>query len=208
MGVAVPNALFQASKCSEVEQRAAPRFTTLIRAAKLVCGKGEFVCVIRDVSATGVGLRCFHAVPNDEAMALEMHNGRLFEIVPVRTGDCEASFKFGEPVPVDQLLQEAVVYPRRQLRLNLVIPITLRTLSGPVAAVTRNISQQGCRIEAAVPLALAQPVIVEGQHIPGIRAKVRWRRDGECGLVFDDTFSLRDFAVYAARLQCPTLVSA
>ena len=45
------------------EQRAAPRFISLIRAAKLVCGQGEFVCVIRDVSATGVSVladRCGH----------------------------------------------------------------------------------------------------------------------------------------------------
>ena len=208
MGVAVPNALIQIDESLAGDQRAAQRFTTLIRSAKLVCGKGEFVCVIRDVSATGVGLRCFHAVPSDPAMALEMHNGRFYEIEPVRAAECEASFRFGAPVPVEQLLEEAAAFPRRQLRLNLAIPITLRTLSGPVAAITHNISQQGCRIEAAVPLALAQPVIVEGPHLTGIRAKVRWRRDGECGLVFDDTFSLRDFALYAARLQCPALVSA
>ncbi len=45
------------------EQRGAPRYTSLIRAAKLVCGQGEFVCVIRDVSATGVSLRTFHRLP-------------------------------------------------------------------------------------------------------------------------------------------------
>ena len=38
------------------DQRGAPRYTSLIRAAKLVCGQGEFVCVIRDVSSTGVSV--------------------------------------------------------------------------------------------------------------------------------------------------------
>ena len=191
-----------------VEQRAAPRFTALIRAAKLVSGQGEFVCVVRDVSSSGVRLRCFHDLPRDPAMALELQNGELIEIERVREEGAEASFRFAKEIPVERLVRETGFYPRRQLRLNIAIPITLRTLAGPVAAVTQNISQQGCRAECAIPLALAQGVMVESSHLPGIRAKVRWRQGGACGLVFDDTFSLRDFALHAARLQCPALAAA
>lgn len=190
------------------DQRAAPRFTALIRSAKLICGQGEFVCVVRDVSVSGVRLRCFHTVPRDAAMALELQNGDVLDIVPVRQEGCEASFRFAGDVAIERLIGEGGLYPRRLLRLNLAIPLTLRTLTGPVPAVTRNISQQGCRVECGVPLALAQPVIVESRQLPGIRAKVRWRHDGACGLVFDDTFSLRDFAIHTARLQCPALAPA
>lgn len=207
MGVAAAGTPIGTVFGQATEQRAAPRFKTLIRAAKLVCGKGEFVCVIRDISETGVGLRCFHAVPKDPALALEMQNGEFYELEPVRADNLGASFRFLKRVPVDQLIRESGAFPRRQVRLNIAIPVTLRTLSGPVAAVTHNVSQQGCRVEVAVPLAIAQPLMVESAHLPGIRAKVRWRRDGECGLVFDDTFSLTDFAVHTARFQCPALVT-
>lgn len=190
------------------DQRAAPRFTALLRTAKLVGRQGEFVCVVRDVSSTGVRLRCFHQVPRDEAMALELQNGEIFEIERVRHEGTEASFRFASEVPIERLLRETRAYPKRSLRLNIAIPLSLRTLAGSVAAVTSNISQQGCRLESELPLALSQAVLVESPHLPGIRAKVRWRRDGECGLVFDDTFSLRDFAVHAARLQCPALAVA
>lgn len=187
------------------EQRAAPRFTSLIRAAKLVCGKGEFVCVVRDVSTSGVRLRCFHAVPRDRDMALELANGELFEIEPVRGDGCEASFRFAQEVPLERLVSETGRHPRRPLRLNIAMPLTLRTLAGPVAAVTQNISQQGCRVECERALALAQAVVIDSPHLPSIRAKVRWRRDGDCGLVFDDTFTLGEFARHTARLQCPAL---
>lgn len=190
------------------EQRQAPRFTSLIRAAKLVCAKGEFVCVVRDVSSTGVRLRCFHTLPRDPDMALELQNGETFAIEPVREEGAEGSFRFPAEVPVARLVQEQWAFPRRPLRLAMAIPLTLRTLAGPNPAVTQNISQQGCRVECAAPLALAQGVLVESPYLPGIRAKVRWRRDGACGLVFDDTFSLRDFALHAARLQCPALAAA
>ncbi len=189
------------------DQRAAPRFIALIRAAKLVCDGREFICVVRDVSTTGVRLRCFHALPRGQAMTLELQNGDSLALEPVREEGEEASFRFVGPVSIERLLQETMPYPRRPLRLNMAIPLTLRTLAGPIAAVTQNISQQGCRVECAMPLALSQSVTVESAFLPGIRAKVRWRRGSACGLVFDDTFSLKDFAVHAARMQCPTLGS-
>lgn len=189
-----------------VDQRAAPRFIALIRSAKLMSDGHEFVCVVRDVSTAGVRLRCFHAIPRGRSMHLELQNGDSFAIERIREEDHEVSFRFiDDGVSIERLLQETMPHPRRPLRLNMAIPLTLRTPAGPIAAVTQNISQQGCRVECAMPLALAQPIIVESAFLPGIRAKVCWRRGGACGLVFDDTFSLKDFAVYAARMQCPTL---
>lgn len=189
------------------EQRAAPRFFSLIRAAKLVSAQGEFICLVRDVSSTGVRLQCFHAQPREQTMALELQNGDVFEIERIREEGDEASFRFGSEVPIERLVQGSALYPRRPLRLNLAIPLSLRTQGGRVGAVTQNFSQQGCRVETDSPLAIDQAVIVESAHLPGLRAKVRWRRDGDCGLVFDDTFSLRDLAIHAARLQCPALVA-
>ena len=190
------------------EQRGAPRFYALIRSAKLISRQGEFVCVVRDVSTTGVRLRCFHSLPRESTMALELQNGDVFEIERVREDGADSSFRFAQPVTIDRLIQQGAPYPQRPLRLNLAFPLSLRTLAGPVAAVTQNVSQQGCRVEAALPLAISQAVVLESPHMPGIRAKVRWRRDGHCGLVFDDIFSLRDFAIHAAQLQCPALTAA
>ena len=68
-----------------------------------------------------------------------------------------------------------------------------------------NISQQGARLECAGKLAIDQNIRIEGEGLRETRAKVRWRRDEEYGVVFDDTFSLRDFAGFVARLQCPIL---
>lgn len=190
------------------EQRSAPRFTSLIRAAKLVSSEGEHVCVVRDVSTGGVRLRCFHPIPRDESLALELQNGDRFSIQRVREEGFEASFSFKTPAAIERLVQEAWQYPRRPLRLNIAIPLTLRTPVASIAGITQNVSQQGCRVECAMPLALSQAVIIESAHLPGIRAKVRWRRDNACGLVFDDTFTLKDFAVHAARMQAAMLGSS
>jgi hypothetical protein len=112
------------------EQRVAPRFTLLIRAAKLVSGQGEFVCVIRDVSETGVSVRMFHAQPGCAEFELHMPGGTAYRVVPVWQRDNEAGFRFAEPVDVAQLINESGDYPKRGIRLGLCFPIIVSTIAG------------------------------------------------------------------------------
>lgn len=192
------------------EQRAAPRFTLLIRAAKLVSGQGEFVCVIRDVSETGISVRLFHALPGCKNFALHMPGGAVYEITPVWQHDNEAGFRFDNQVEVPQLINEAGDYPRRGLRLAVCFPVTIATLSQQFDGVVENLSQQGARIACDGMLAIDQSLRIKAPAITGdvreVRAKVRWRRDQDYGVVFDDTFTLGDFGRLAARLQAPALL--
>lgn len=189
-----------------LDQRASPRYTSLIRAAKLVCGQGEFVCVIRDVSSTGVSLRTFHGLPTDVSLALELQNGETYELRLVRQHGFEASYRFLKPVAVERLIHENWNFPKRQLRLNLVMPLIISTLSQKANSVSLNISQQGARVECDTVFAIDQSVRIHNDFVPEIRCKVRWRRDANYGLAFDNFFTLREFALLAARVQCPLLL--
>ena len=120
--------------------------------------------------------------------------------------DFEASYKFDAPVEVERLIRENWKYPKRGLRLNLMMPLTVSSLSGKAEAVTINISQQGARIECEQIYAIDQRVTISCEHLPDIRSTVRWRKDANYGLVFEDTFTLREFAIAAAKVQCPFLV--
>lgn len=190
--------------------RTAPRFTLLIRAAKLVSAQGEFVCVIRDVSESGVSVRLFHALPACKDFALHMPAGAIYEVSSVWQRDNEAGFTFAQGVEVGRLVNEASDYPKRGLRLGLCFPVTIVTLSGSYEAVVENLSQQGARITCDSLLAIDQTVRILAPglaHKPReLRAKVRWRRDQHYGLVFDDTFTLGEFARLAALLQAPALL--
>jgi len=192
------------------DQRAAPRFTLLIRAAKLVSAQGEFVCVIRDVSETGVSVRLFHALPSCKDYALHMPAGATYEVSCVWQRENEAGFTFAHSVQVGQLVNEASEYPKRGLRLGLCFPVLVHTLSGSFDAVVENLSQQGARITCDQLLAIDQNVRIAAPGLTGkageVRAKVRWRRERQYGVVFDDTFTLGEFARLAAQLQAPALL--
>ena len=193
------------------EQRAAPRFTLLIRAAKLVSHHGEFVCVVRDVSETGVSVKLFHTLPSGSPLELHMPGGGAYEIEPVWQRDNEAGFTFKQPVDVTTLINEASDYPKRGLRLGLCFPIRISTLTQCCEGVVANLSQQGARFECDSLFAIDQNLRIETlEKIPEfseVRAKVRWRRDHSYGMVFEDTFTLGDFARLAARLQAPGLLN-
>ena len=188
------------------EKRGAPRYTSLIRAAKLVCGQGEFVCVIRDVSAKGVSLRTFHGLPTDASVSLELQNGETHELSMVRSRDYDASYTFVEPVKVERLIQESWTYPKRQLRLNIMMPATISTLTQRSNAFVTNLSQQGARVDCDNVFAIDQAVRLENDYLSDTRCRVRWRRDASYGLAFQNFLSLREFALLAARVQCPLLL--
>ena len=187
------------------EQRAARRFSLLIRPAKLVSTQGEFVCVLRDVSRTGVSTKLFHKLPSCEEFTLELQNGQTYAMRKVWERNGEAGFEFADEIDVNQLISEASEFQKRGLRLALHFPITVTTLSGSHMAFIENISQQGARFECGSKFAIDQNVRIEGEGLRETRAKVRWRRDEDYGVVFDDTFSLSEFAQFVARLQCPVL---
>ena len=192
------------------ELRTAPRFTLLIRAAKLVSAQGEFVCVIRDVSESGVSVRLFHALPGCTAYALHMPAGETYEITRVWQRDNEAGFTFVDPVEIARLITESSEYPKRGLRLGICFPVTIHSLAGSFQAEVENLSQQGARLTCDRLLAIDQNIRISAPELTGtkqeVRAKVRWRRDHQYGVVFDDTFTLGEFARLAAVLQAPALL--
>ncbi|MFN3990686.1 MAG: PilZ domain-containing protein [Erythrobacter sp.] len=194
------------------EQRAAPRFTLLIRAAKLACDTGQFVCVLRDVSETGVSVRLFHALPQFDRFELHMPAGAVYPMARVWERGHEAGFRFDVTVAVESLINEASSYPKRGLRLHLEFPVTVATLTQRCPAMVANLSQQGALLECDGLFAIDQAVRIEGGEVAPelkeIRAKVRWRRGTRYGVVFDDTFTLSDFAKLAARLQMPELAAS
>ncbi|MXP40344.1 PilZ domain-containing protein [Altererythrobacter soli] len=185
----------------DAEQRSATRYTPLIRTAKIRCARGEFLCVVSDVSTTGVSLRLFHPLPADSALDLEMPNGESLPIEPVWKEEGRAGFRFAAEVDLHRLLQGHGKWPKRPIRLNLEMPARLAGLTGRYEATIRNISLQGAQIECDAHLAIDQRLRLSSDSLPEIVTKVRWRDGKLYGLIFDDTFQFADLARIAAEVQ-------
>jgi hypothetical protein len=190
-----------ASQPSVEDLRSAPRFALLIRSAKLICGGAEFLCVIRDVSASGVRLRIFHPLPASEQFQIELATGDRFDVERVWEAKDHAGFRFADWIDVHGFIAEVSPYPKRALRLRLDFPAAIATDGGVAGVTVRDLSREGARIETTMPLAIRQKVKLTGEGLPPIIANVCWRSSSAYGLVFQQVFTFEELALLAARLQ-------
>ena len=183
------------------DQRGAKRLTLLLRSAKLVCTAGEFVCIVHDVSATGVRLRVFHPLPDQGELALVQGNGAVHFLDRVWQKGEFAGFRFAVPVDVAEFVSEPSPWPRRPVRINLERPALILAQGGVNTAAVLNLSAQGAAIVTERYLAVGQRVRLEAQGMPSRMGCVKWRALPRYGLVFDQTMSLPDFACMVGQLQ-------
>lgn len=184
------------------ELRAAPRISLMLRAAKLVGPTGEFLCILRDVSATGLKARLFHPLPAAGPFALELGSGVRHRIEPVWVRDHQVGFRFAAaPIDLSALVEESGQFPKRQLRLAVDYPVTLVSQQTEHSARLMNLSQHGALVALDTSLALRQPAELRGGLFPLRHARVRWRQGDLHGLVFIEGFLLDELAQLVAKLQ-------
>lgn len=184
------------------ELRAAPRFTLLIRAAKLIADGREFLCIIRDASATGLKVRLFTPLPEHKSLLVELGSGERYPIEVVWAADDHVGVRFVEAIDVERLLHENQGnHAKRQVRLRIALEGLLYSGGETVPVSFDNISQQGARIESEKWLLINELVRIETSALPPIYAKVRWRNHPHYGLLFEQTFKLDELARISATLQ-------
>ena len=186
------------------DQRAVPRFTLLIRAAKLIVDETrEFLCIIRDASSMGVKVRLFTPLPEHySSIFVEMSNGDAYPVEVVWKEGEYAGLRFPDDIDLEALLDErSSTYSKRQVRLRVRLDALLHSGGEAVSVAFMNISQRGASIACGKWLLMNELVRIETGVLPAIYAKVRWRNHPRYGLLFEQTFQLDELARIAAPLQ-------
>lgn len=187
--------------CDPAELRGAPRFTLLIRAAKLVTRYGEYMCVIRDASETGISMRIFHPLPQGEDMVIELQNGDRYGVKLVWQDEERAGFRFSAAADIKRIIESPSRFTKRPVRLNLTAPAEIEALGRCEYATIQDISQQGAKVACSSSFAIDQRVKLRARGMRDTLAKIRWRREGTCGLVFEETFQFGELARIVRELQ-------
>lgn len=189
-------------KSPDPELREAPRVVPIIRPAKLILTSGEYLCVLRDISETGISVRLFHDLPDERTMMVEFQCGDRHEIEIVWRRADAAGFRFSRACDLARLIAGAGKHPKRPVRLSLELPVVISTGDTRESATLVNLSTQGARVEyPRRPLAISELVHIDVPGLRSLRARVRWRRADTFGVVFLETFTLESLARYAAAVQ-------
>lgn len=187
------------------EQRALPRFTLLIRTAKLIAPDGEFLCVVRDASMDGMKARVFRPVPENIPLTIEFANGERHPVMKIWQDGDIAGFRFLHEVAIDRLLADAPEGLRkRSVRLRVALPATLTIGGREVAATFRDISQHGACLHCDEHLAVNARISLACSVLPPLEAYVRWRRAPLYGVIFTQTFRFDELAQLTAPLRFGT----
>lgn len=181
--------------------RGAPRFTLLLRVAKLIAPEGKYLCIVRDASCSGIRTQIFHALPPASDYTLELQSDQRHPITRVWEHDSHAGFRFKAPIDINALLSDSGEYPKRPIRLSMQVPALISASMQTAHATICDLSQHGARIISQAHLAIDQAVHLEAVSFPRVRAHVRWRKNREYGLIFEGAFNLEALACLAAHLQ-------
>lgn len=186
----------------QIERRGMARVTVMIRPGKLIADGREFLCVVRDVSETGLKIRLFHRLPEHRSLAIEFDNGERHALQLVWQTDDQAGCFFIDTVDCSRLLAGgSEEFPRRQPRINITIPAVIYAGGLRSDVQICDISQRGASIDTPAWLMIDELVRVECPLLPTLHAKVRWRRPPRYGLVFEQTFRIEELAQACAKLQ-------
>jgi hypothetical protein len=183
------------------DQRAAPRSSLMLRTAKVVCQSGEYLCLVRDVSASGAGLRFFHAVPPEARIFLELANGQIHPIERVWARETEAGYRFAAEIDVAEFIAERGDHASRPIRLRLERPALVTVAGADCPATLIDISRTGARLDADHAWPLRAFVRIELAGLPVRYGHIRWRQGTAHGIVFQNVMPLGDLALHLLTLQ-------
>ena len=185
----------------QLDKRKAQRFTLLIRAAKLLTREGEYLCVIRDASEDGISMRVFHPLPECPDTMVELQNGDRYRAeLRWQEGD-RAGFRFASQADVQRIIESPSRFTKRPVRINLTASAEVEMMGRCEYATLQDISQQGAKIACSSRLAIDQRVVLRAAGMRDTPAKIRWRREGTCGVVFEETFQYAELACIVRDLQ-------
>jgi len=181
------------------ERRMSPRVTTLMRAAKLVGLTGEYPCIIKDVSETGVRLKLFHTLP-ESRLALELAPGIHHFLECVWQRDGEAGFRAAVPIDIDDFLSILGRKEDSQVWFKVRIPGSACTSTAKRPMAFEALARQGADIETAAHFAIGELVMLGSEGLPTLNGRVASLRPGGYRVLFTDAFRLDELAALIWRL--------
>lgn len=183
------------------DQRDAARSTLLLRSAKVVCQSGEYVCLVRNVSEGGVGLRFFHEVPGEPRIFLQLANGTNYPVERAWAEGHQAGYRFARPVDLGEFIDEPGLFPHRAVRINVEAPALVTALGRDSRARLIDISRCGAKVRGDQEYPVGAFVRLEVGAIPARFGHVCWRRGKDHGLVFQQALPLAELAAHVLALQ-------
>ena len=171
------------------QRRADTRLLTLLRVGTIVVEGRRELCLIRNISATGLMLHVYSQLAEGQSVTVEMKGGQLLSGRVRWLSESNAGIEFAEAVDVmailaSQLLTFNEMKPRMP-RVEVRAPATLRAGAHTHRVTTCDISQGGAKITLDAVLPPDADVVLSMEGFHSLHGVLRWCDGGHAGVTFN-----------------------
>jgi hypothetical protein len=175
------------------DSRADERHLTLFRVGALVVGDRRELCLIKNVSASGMMIRTYSSMSEGGAVAVELKQGQLVRGLVRWVRDHNVGIAFDERIDVVELLSSSMEGPRpRMPRVEISCTASARQGSALSSLKVQDISQGGVKAEASRALDVGEEVVVTLPGLPPLQGIVRWQEGAFHGISFNRLLALSE----------------
>jgi len=175
------------------ERREDDRHLTLFRVGSITIGDRRELCLIKNISAGGMMIRAYCAIPEGTALSVELKSGQPVSGKATWIKDANIGVSFDEPVDVIDILTACAEGPKQRMpRIEVDSVATVRDGANVYRLPVRDISQGGIKVEGDPALEYGCDLSIT---LPGMEPQpgaLRWRHDGHIGLSFNRLLPLAE----------------
>lgn len=180
-----------ATPAAPEDRRSGDRMMTLYRVGSLLIAEKRELCLIRNISAGGMMVRTFCAIPEGTPLSVELKCGQPIRGVVSWARDIHVGISFDDPVDVIDLLSTSADGPRPRLpRIEVSSFVTLREGATIYRMRVCDISQGGLKVQCDAQLAPGSDVVVTLTGIDPQPGVVRWVHGDHVGVTFNRLLAL------------------
>ncbi|NNC71456.1 MAG: PilZ domain-containing protein [Sphingomonadaceae bacterium] len=185
-----------------LDRRTGQRYMTVLQAGKLVTGRFQELCLIRNISSGGMMAEIFAPVDDGEQVGVEFKAGTVIDGVVRWVRDGRSGIEFFEKIDVHEVLapHRGRMSPRSP-RLDIDGMATLEIEDDEIELPVLDISQGGIKVSIHPVLEPGLDLIVNIEGLPLRASAVRWTGDEYAGIAFNNIMPLSKVAYWAARQQ-------
>ena len=179
------------------ERREGDRHLTLFRVGSITLGERRELCLIKNISAGGMMIRAYCAIPEGTALSIELKSGQPVSGKATWVKESNVGVAFDAPIDVIEILSASADGPRpRMPRIEVDCIATVRDGANLYRLPVCDISQGGVKVQG-------DPLLEHGCDIsvslPGLApqpAALRWRQDGHLGISFNRLIPLAELVAW------------
>ena len=186
------------------ERRRCVRTATVFQVAKIVTPAFEELCVLRDVSPSGLKAEVYCPVAAGERVEIELKTEHRVAGTVMWSREGAIGIGFDVEVPVLAMLAHCAFDDRvariRPPRLDTVLDGMLVIDGAEQPVIALNISQAGIKIALESAPASSQRATIVLRELGQRSCCIRWARGREAGLLLDEPLSYPEFVDWRRRV--------